>query len=40
MKRSFIILLFHILSLQIKGIESKAMPGYGLFRINPFLFQK
>ena len=28
------------LSLQIKGIESKAMPGYGLFRLNPFLFQK
>ncbi len=28
------------LSLQIKGIESKAMPGYGLFGINPYLFQK
>ena len=28
------------LSLQIKGIESKAMPGYGLFGFDPYLFQK
>ena len=28
------------LSLQIKGIESKAKPGYGLFGLNPYLFQK
>ncbi len=28
------------LFLQMKGIESKAMPGYGLFGIDPYLFLK
>ena len=28
------------LSLQIKEIKSKAMPGYGLFGLDPYLFQK
>lgn len=28
------------LFLQIKEIESKAMPGYGLFGLDPYLFQK
>lgn len=27
-------------SLQIKGIESKAKAGYGLFGFDPYLFQK
>ena len=27
-------------SVQIKEIESKAKPGYGLFGLDPYLFQK